>query len=106
MKITEYITTNWETLPKSRFNEDEIVVFLCLEDSNEGWGHHGYSGYGIDKDGKLVHAFSSGCSCNGTCGVDHVKDFKTFSVQDEALSDSIDPEKIDFNALAVNFSDY
>lgn len=106
MNIKNYILENWEKLPKSSFNGDECVIFLCTEDYNGGYGHHGYAGYGIDKEGKIVYAYSSGCSCNGSCGLDHVKDIKTMNIKDPDMFDQIDPEKVNFNELEVSFSDY
>jgi hypothetical protein len=106
MKIIDYIVSNWNDLPKSQFNKDEVVIFSCTDDSNEGWGHHYYNGYGVDVEGKLVMCYSSGCSCNGSCGADHVTDFKTLTIKDNTLFEDINPERINFDELSVNFSDY
>lgn len=106
MKIIEYIVNNWNTLPKSSFNKDVVVIFHCTDDSNEGWGHHSYSGYGVDANGKLVMCYSSGCSCNGSCGTDHVTDFKTLTVKEATLFDEIIPGNVDYASLQVTYSDY
>lgn len=106
MQIADYILSNWSQLPKSRFNSDEVVIFHCETDNNEGWGHHYYSGFGVDSNGKIVMCYSSGCSCSGTCGSDHVPDFKTLTLKDNTLFEQINPEHVDFNSLQVSFSDY
>ncbi len=106
MKIVNYIKKNWEKLPKSRFNGDEVVIFHCNDDSNGGWGNHSYNGYGVDRTGNVVWCYSSGCSCSGSCGVDHVKDFKTLIIKDNESFESIIPKNVNFESLEVSFSDY
>lgn len=106
MKLIQYISDNWSNLPKSNFNGDEVVIFHCNCDSNEGWGHHYYDGYGVDKYGRIVMCYSSGCSCTGSCGTDHVRDFKTLTVKDNTPFEDINPETINYGSLQVSFSDY
>ena len=106
MNIQEYVIQNWGTLPKSTFNGDEVVIIKCIRDDDYGYGHHSYEGYGIDKDGHLIWCYSSGCSCDGSCGGDHQLDAKTFETSWSEDFTSIDPLKLDFDALQVDFKDY
>lgn len=94
-KLKDYITSNWETLPKSSFEKEKVVIFEEIQNSNGGWGHHTYKGYGVDKNGDIVVCSSSGCSCSGSCYVS-IFNYET----------DLDPEKIDFNSLEVHFSNY
>lgn len=103
-RIQKHIVDNWDTLPKSSFNGEEVVIFDCVTNEDYGWGHHSYMGYGCLKDGTIVSAESSGCSCNGGCGIDSI-DYKTNKELDLKF-DNYNPEVINFNELDVSFSDY
>lgn len=81
--INQYIKRNWNKLPKSQFNSDEVVIFQCVQHEDYGYGHHSYEGYGVNRNGDIVWCYSSGCSCNGSCGIDHKcieKTIKSFVV--------------------------
>jgi hypothetical protein len=104
-EISKYVIENWDTLPKSYFNEDEVVIIVEYNNSEEGYGHHSYSGAGIDKEGRYYYCFSSGCSCNGSCGIDHKETLKVLEISGEDIS-SLNPEDINFDYLQVSFSDY
>lgn len=101
-KIVKYIKKNWNKLPKSTFNEEEVVIFDTVENSNEGYGHHSYEGYGVDKKGNIVVCTSSGCSCSGGCGTNPLV---SVGKTDERF-DNYNPEFIDFGSQEVTFSDY
>jgi len=81
MNIVDYIVKNWDTLPKSCFDEDRIVIFKEIQNWDGGYGHHNYEGIGVDKDGNVTWCYSSGCSC-------------------------VDPSTIDFYSLQVEFNTY
>lgn len=104
MKIETYVKKNWDTLPKSHFNDDEVVIVQEFSNRHEGYGHHSYSGVGIDKTGEVYYCYSSGCSCSGSCGMDHAKTAKvlpaTFDLSALKAAD------IDFKSIEVGFSDY
>lgn len=106
MNVLDYVRENYGQLPKSTFNDEEVVIVFEMSNSNEGWGNHSYSGYGVDRDGRLFYCFSSGCSCNGSCGVDHVEDTKKLEIDPTEFPNFQSPEKIDFSGLAISFSDY
>lgn len=105
MNIVEYVKSNWNALPKSAFNDFEVVIVRENYNDSLGYGHHGYSGVGIDQDGSVFWCFSSGCSCSGSCGVEHIETRKTLEL-DMSEVDQIDPENVDFKALEVSFADY
>jgi len=105
MKINTYIKKNWAKLPKSTFNNEEIVIFFCVTNEDEGWGHHNYNGYGVNKEGEIYWCYSSGCSCDGSCEIEHKKDLKQLKVEGLDIS-SFDHSTIDFESLRVDFSDY
>ena len=63
--IVEYVQANYDTLGKSSFNGQEIVIVLEIRNDDEGYGNHSYGGVGVDGDGKVFYCFSSGCSCTG-----------------------------------------
>lgn len=109
MLINQYIKRNWDKLPKSTFNKDnEVVIFQCVRNDDYGYGHHSYEGYGVDKDGNIMWCYSSGCSCDGSCGVEHKcqeKTVKSFSVEGLDIS-KISWKGVDFKGLRVDFQDY
>ena len=110
MNILEYVKENYKNLPKSTFNGDECVIIKEITNENEGWGHHSYEGIGIDVNGNLCWCYSSGCSCNGSCGMDHTQDIKFFnfdtSKEDVFEINTIDYNSVNFNNIQVEFSDY
>lgn len=103
MKINNYVKKNWETLPKSRFDDLELVMVKQLDYYEGGWGHHSYEGYGIDREGNFRWMFSSGCSCNG--GPSENDTIKSLVVEDEDLNE-IEWKEIDFASLVVEFDTY
>lgn len=106
MNITEYIKENWLRLPKSSFNNEEIVIVETVSDEDGGWGHHHYEGWGVDRDGKTIWAYSSGCSCNGHCDIEHRHE-ATFKLLETTKEFSeTDWDAFDFQSLQVSFTDY
>jgi hypothetical protein len=105
MNIQDYIFQNWPHLPKSSFNETEVVIFSCLKDDDWGYGHHSYSGYGVVESGEIVWCFSSGCSCGGGAGYEK-KDIKVLFSTGDIDPEQYEFETIDFKSLEVHFSDY
>jgi hypothetical protein len=107
LNISEYVRVNWDTMVKSSFNSEELVIIKEICNDDQGYGNHAYEGYGVDKEGNLVWAYSSGCSCRGTCGTEHKYQAKTFLIDWLDEFTSIDPYT--FNFLSVNpvtFGDY
>ena len=104
-KLQQYVVDHWDTLPKSSFGDDEVVIVKCEDDYDGGYGHHSYGGYGIDKMGQLWWAYSSGCSCSGDCGIEHREELKAFQVGGGELAD-LDPADVSFDSLSVSFSNY
>lgn len=103
--ISTYIVKNWSTLPKSSFNDFNVVIFKEIQNEDHGYGHHVYEGYGVDEKGDVYWCYSSGCSCHGSCEASIVKDLKVFLV-DGGINLDIDPSTVDFNSLAVKYDDY
>lgn len=99
MKITTYIKKNWATLPKSVFTDGneskELVIVREINNWDEGWGHHSYEGIGVDAEGKVFSAHSSGCSCNGDT---------SWGETGEALTENW--QDVEFARLEVSFSTY
>ena len=107
LNISEFVRVNWDTMVKSSFNSEELVIIKEICNDDQGYGNHSYEGYGVDKEGNLVWAYSSGCSCSGTCGTEHKYQAKTFLMEWSDEFTSIDPYT--FNFLSVNpvtFGDY
>jgi len=107
LNISEYVRVNWNDMVKSSFNSEELVIIKEICNDDQGYGNHAYEGYGVDKEGNLVWAYSSGCSCRGTCGTEHKYQAKTFLIDWLDEFTSIDPYT--FNFLSVNpvtFGDY
>lgn len=105
--IIHHVVRNYATLPKSTFNADEAVIIAIHHDSEGGYGHHSFSGVAIDRWGKVLYAYSSGCSCNGSCGLEHRTDFKTLESDGESFDlEKLNPAEIDFASLQRDFSDY
>jgi len=105
--VIAYVTENYDALPKSFFNEDEVVIVLEVRNDDHGYGNHSYEGVGIDRTGKVFWCFSSGCSCDGSCGMQHENDLKKFQVGEGDFDmDSVDPKEINYAGLQVDFQDY
>lgn len=102
MKIHEYIKKNWRTLPKSKFDDIEVVIFREVKNNDMGYGHHSYEGYGVDNKGKYRWLFSSGCSCGGGPSEKTIKDF----VVDGKDITTEKPEEINFEELKVTCDSY
>ena len=105
MNIVEYVKQNYETLPKSKFDSDECIIVLELKNENYGYGHHDYEGIGVTSDGSIVWCYSSGCSCDGSCGQDHRKEAKVLQIESQDLS-KLDPADVLFDNLQVEFESY
>lgn len=105
MNVIDYVVKNWQDLPKSRFNDDELVIVIERCNEDWGYGHHSYEGVGISDDGRVFWCYSSGCSCDGSCGTNHELDLKKFEIDGNGL-ENLDPESINFSNLVVSFSDY
>ena len=54
MNIVDYIVQNWNTLPKSKFDDVAVVIFNEIKNENLGYGHHDYEGVGVDVDPSTV----------------------------------------------------
>lgn len=107
MNIKEYVQQNWDNLPKSTFDGDTLVVVKTLKDEDWGYGHHQYEAVAINHDGSVFWCYSSGCSCNGTCGADHKTDTKVFGVGDDAFDiDELDPATVNFENEVRHLSSY
>lgn len=111
MNIDTYVKKHYDELPKSTFNEKELVVVLELQNDDYGYGSHSYSGVGIDRDGKIFYCFSSGCSCTGECDIEaphgHNNTLKRFEVGGQAFDlKSINGATLNFHALQVEFNNY
>ncbi len=105
MNIVDYIVNNWDTLPKSKFDDVIVVIFKELQNWDEGYGHHTYEGYGVDQNGNVTWCYSSGCSCSGGPSTDIKKDLKVFIVN-SGIDLDVDPSTINFNSLEVEFNSY
>jgi hypothetical protein len=105
MNIVNYITTNWDTLPKSKFDDVIVVIFKELKNEDYGYGHHTYEGYGVDKDGNVTWCYSSGCSCEGGPDTKIEKDLKVFTVN-SGVDLNVDPSTINWKSLEVIFNTY
>ena len=105
MNIAEYIVNNWDSLPKSKFDDTTVVIFKEIKNEDWGYGHHTYEGYGVDKNGNVTWCYSSGCSCEGGPSTEIKKDLKTFTVNN-GIDLNSDPSTINFNSLKVVFNSY
>jgi hypothetical protein len=105
MNIIDYVVQNYSSLPKSTFDGEECVIVKEIQNEDYGYGHHNYEGIGVNLNGDILWCYSSGCSCGGSCGMDHKKTEKAFVVDGIDLS-NIDPNVINFDHLQVEFSSY
>ena len=105
MDIIKYVVENYNTLPKSSFDDEECVIVKEICNEDHGYGHHDYEGIGVNSEGKILWCYSSGCSCNGSCGMEHTLTEKVFEVEGFDLS-QINPEEVDFERMNVSFSSY
>lgn len=102
--ITDYVKENWESLPKSHFDDLEVVIIHETHHDIGGWGHHSYQGFGVGKEGNAYWLYSSGCSCSGGPSSQDA-DMKKLVIEDHEVA-SLKPEDIDFESLAVDFHSY
>jgi hypothetical protein len=105
MDIIKYVVENYNTLPKSSFDDEECVIVKEICNEEYGYGHHNYEGIGVNLEGKIFWCYSSGCSCDGSCGMDHTNTEKVFEFDSFDLS-KIDPLEVDFDSIQVEFSSY
>jgi hypothetical protein len=105
MNIIDYDVANYSALPKSTFDGAECVIVKEIHNEDHGYGHHNYEGIGVNAAGAVVWCYSSGCSCNGDCGVEHENTEKSFVVNGIDLS-TIDPADLNFDHLQVQFASY
>ncbi len=106
MNVLDFVKKEYNHLPKSHFNEKEVIIVYEMNDDNQGWGNHSYSAYGVDQKGAMFYCFSSGCSCHGSRGMSHVEHIKKFEIEPTEFPNFNSPENIDFDTLARGFSDY
>lgn len=107
MKITTYIKKHWAELPKSSFDSDSVVIVKEIKNEEYGYGHHSYEGLGVNEAGEFMWCYSSGCSCNGSCGTDHRQELKTLQVNGEDFNVAdLDYKTIVFKDLQVTFTSY
>ena len=95
MKIETYVKKNWTTLPKSKFDEKELVIVREMNNDEQGWGHHSYQGIGVDENGNVFEAQSGGCSCSGDV---------TVEATDTQLNEKW--QDVDFGKFQVEFNSY
>jgi hypothetical protein len=105
MNIIDYVVQNYSALPKSTFDGAECVIVKEIHNDDYGYGHHSYEGVGVNAAGAVVWCYSSGCSCDGSCGVEHKNTEKSFVVEGIDLS-NIDLDLINLDHLQVEFSSY
>lgn len=105
MNIVDYIKNNWSALPKSKFNDLQVVIFKEVQNWDGGYGHHTYEGYGVDENGDVVWCYSSGCSCGGSVDTEIKKDLKVFTV-DGGVDLNVDPTTVNWNSLVAVYDDY
>ena len=105
--IQEYVKNNYSSLPKSSFDGQPCVIVKQITNDDYGYGHHIYEGIGVTEDGKIIWAYSSGCSCEGSVSTTPHSDEKTVKVlgADFDLS-ALDPAEVDFEELCVTMSSY
>ncbi len=106
MNIQAWVKKNWLNLPKSTFDGFEVVIVHCKEHEECDYGHHNYSGVGVDKEGKLQWCYSSGCSCNGSCGTDHKPSLKVLEITEGFNLPLKGFNKIDYASMQVDFTSY
>ncbi len=94
-KALEFIKDNWEKLPKRTLEGVEAVWFVSddIAGSYEVDEEH----IGMKKDGNLVWAYASGCSCwSGDYETKPVDDIKVFEFNHGDLKDKWADELIKF----------
>lgn len=105
MNIVNYVKKYYNKLPKSSFNDEELIIVMEIKNHDMGYSHHSYEGIGIDSEGVIHWCYSSGCSCNGSCDANPTKTFKKLQIEGYDLS-KIEPKTVNFENLQVSFSDY
>jgi len=89
----KWVKDNWDKLPKDTLgygsNKTKEAVWFIDEDTDEEWGIN-QEAIGMTKDGKLLWAYASGCSCwEGEYEIHevHSKDIKTLEFNHTDLKD-------------------
>lgn len=105
MKLETYVKRYWSALPKSTFDGVEVVIVQ----GNEGLEDHSYEGWGVNEVGEVVWCYSSGCSCEGNCGVDHPHEREAKALlADKSFASrrKKDWDAVDWASMAVEFNSY
>ena len=105
MNVIDYIVQNYDSLPESTFDGVPCVIFYCKTDDEMGYGHHIYEAYGVNRGGEVLWCYSSGCSCNGTCGTNHESSTKVFTTTN-FNADSFDTASVNFASLEKHLDSY
>jgi len=80
MNITTYVKRHYDKLPKSSFNDQELVVVMELQNEDYGYGNQPHG---------------------------HNNTLKKFEVDGQAFDlTSIKGSELNFDAIQVEFSDY
>ena len=105
MKLETYVKRHWDSLPKSTFDGVEVVIVQ----GSKGWEDHSYEGWGVNEAGEVVWCYSSGCSCQGNCGVDHLHEREAKALLADksfAARRKKDWDAVDWASMAVEFNSY
>lgn len=112
----EKVRDNWDTLKKSSLGSEyggtptEEAVWMVESDRKDP-GDYGIDeeNIGMLKDGTLIWAYASGCSCwDGDYTHEHIKDIKTFKFEHPGLTEKWKEliiefaEKMDADATPVS----
>ena len=102
-RIVNYVIDRYEALPKSTFGGEECVIVQEKRNWSESYGHHGYEGIGVNENGQVLWCYSSGCSCDGTAGVEHKHEAQEKALVADIDLSALNPDEIDFASLVVSF---
>jgi hypothetical protein len=89
-KIVKYIHKNYDKFPKSKLDGEEMVIFATGDFGGEyGYGSSDLDGFAVNKDGKLLWVYASGCSCNCGTGSEEkdIKKFELIEIPDDVSKD-------------------
>lgn len=61
------ISSHWDHLPKSTFNDEEFLLLHIMEDT-----YYYFEGYGCDEKGDVYLLIYKSDNCRGRCILEHV----------------------------------
>lgn len=88
-KIIQYVKDNYETLPKTNINNEEIGIEIFNINKDIKYYEHNYEGVIVNKNGNVYFVFSSGDSYTGSAYVEEDVTFKVYTISNNTYPEGV-----------------